>query len=323
MTSDSEATQPFDSENVDAQFAAVYDPTAYVVQGPAVLPRHKRTFKEATVTHPEAPGPSSESLDHPPLSDEPSLPEQIAEQIAVEVAAEVAETTEQPAELGGEEPVIDQGLAEPGLEEQPDHAELPRLAHRGPRRMNESALYRAREYEAVHAERRASMTRRSQILALGMVGVGVLLGGAAVGSGLANSRSILVGVFCFGAPFLLQMIVAAWLEESIRAVRSQDYLVALEAAINEHLGHRSVGFETWLRRPHSKLELPYRWVTDFAVVLSVTVAVIGWKSAHLSGVDFLWAVCVPALIAGTSRYWAERTLRHLETESRRRIRLSP
>ncbi|MEA2478064.1 MAG: hypothetical protein QOC87_2263, partial [Actinomycetota bacterium] len=254
---------------------------------------------------------------------EPSLPEQIAEQIAVEVVAEVVETLDAPAELGNEEPAIEESLGEPEVSEVPAHAELPKLARRGPRRMNESTLYRAREYEAVHAERRASMTRRSQILALGIAGVGVLLGGAAVGSGLAGSRSILVGVFCFGAPFLLQMIVSAWLEESIRGVRSQDYLVALEAAINEHLGHQSVGFETWLRRPHSKLELPYRWVTDFVLVLSVTVAVIGWKSAHLSGVDFLWAVCVPALIAGAARYWAERTLRHLETESRRRIRLSP
>ncbi len=167
------------------------------------------------------------------------------------------------------------------------------------------------------------MDRRTQILGFGIAAVAVLLGGGAVGSGLADSRSILVGIFCFGAPMLLQLVVSAWLEETIRAVRAQDYLIALEAAINEHLDHRSVGFESWLRRPHSHLELPYRWVADFALLLSVATAVIGWESAHLSGVDFLWAVVVPAAIAGASRYWAGQTLHHLESESRRRLRLDP
>ncbi|MFN2593502.1 MAG: hypothetical protein ABR579_01270 [Actinomycetota bacterium] len=321
MSADTGATQPIESAGADSRSAGVYDPSAYVVQGSAILPRHKRSPEEPVVVRAEVQSAAEEPVATPPLTAEPSLPERIAETIAAEVAAETAE----PVQVVVLEEVDPAGAAEPSdaAPADADTSEPHRLVTRGPRRVNEGAHYRGREFEAVHAERRASMTRRTQILASGVAGVAALLGGGAVASGLAHSRSILVGIFCFGAPLFLQLIVSAWLEESIRAVRAQDYLIALESTINEHLEHRSVGFESWLRRPHSRLELPFRWVADFAAVLSVATAFIGWESAHLSGVDFLWAVGVPIVLAGAGRYWAEQTLNHLHTESRRRLRLEP
>ncbi|MDQ3877810.1 MAG: hypothetical protein M3290_05600 [Actinomycetota bacterium] len=344
MSPDTKANQPVAGGPADDGLASVYDPNAYVVQGTAIIPLHKRpSGGSRQVSTSDEAELRSRPAEPEPVAEEQTLPERIAEQIAAEVAAEVApergvsesesadaavagpaaDTFEAEADDVAEPAQVEPDVAEPDTGAITPPAESHRLARRGPRRVNEGALYRAREFEAVHAERRESMTRRTHILAFGIAGFAVLLGGGAVASGLADSRSILVGTFCFGAPLLLQLIVSVWLEESIRAVRAQDYLTGLEAAINEHLEHASVGFETWLRRPHSKLELPFRWIADFAVVLSLAVAVIGWESAHLSGIDFLWAVLLPAVIAVAGRVWAEQTLKHLENESRRRIRLDP
>jgi hypothetical protein len=177
-----------------------------------------------------------------------------------------------------------------------------------------------KEYDTLRAEVLQTIQSRNQVLALGVAGLGIGFGGAAVHGGASYGF--------WGLAVLLPLLVAGvyglWCSEYLRMVRASQHLTMLERALNSMVSGKrprflpeGLSWETYLR-PHMRTgrsvargDDPGDWkgaqlidlhapLSAFLLVLTIGLALLGCFGPGMSRPPVAWwhyalATCGPIL----------------------------
>lgn len=144
---------------------------------------------------------------------------------------------------------------------------------------------RLKEYDTLREESIATHNLRPQVFALGVAGLGGLLGGVlAIGHpDQGNAWRVVLAATCIGVPTLSLSVLLVWLGELERMVRLGTYIAdRIERPINESFGTAVLGWEVSLR--DQRMYYPYVAPAGFLGAAALAGPFLG---SHLIGHGFL------------------------------------
>jgi hypothetical protein len=162
------------------------------------------------------------------------------------------------------------------------------------------------EYETLRRESLDSITHRTQIASFGLAGVGALFTAVALIQDFSAQSGLVIVLTSVAIPLSSALILVMWLGEFERMERAGCYLHWLESRINDHLGTRSLAWESWLaegqaRKPGpgtaaaERLKYPYFAVIGLFTLIGLGAPLAGGFLAGSEGTA--WLLPVPAWIA--------------------------